>query len=68
MFQVVEGKEMRTPSSCDVAVSDLGDNKSATTSHPETEGDESEIVGIPDRPRLSTRNRKRPTSFGWEIN
>jgi len=66
MPQVDQGKEMTTPSSCDIAVSDIEDDKSATTSHPEIEGNESEIVGIPDLLRLSSRNRKPPTRFGWE--
>ena len=35
---VVEGKKMSTPTSCDIAVSDIEDDKSATTKHPETEG------------------------------
>ena len=65
-LSVVEGKEMPTPSNCDITVSDLEDDKSATRSHPQTEGDESEIVGIPDRPSLNTRNPKPPTSFEWE--
>ena len=47
---------MSAPSSCDIAVSDIEDDKLATTNHPETEGDESEIVD----------NRKPPTRFGWE--
>ena len=59
---------MPTPSSCDIAVSDIEDDKSATTSHPETEGDESEIVGIADQPRLTTRNRKPPTHVDGKIN
>ena len=44
---------MSTPSSCDIAVADIEDDKLATTNHPETEGDESEIVGILDRSRLN---------------
>ena len=35
-LSVVEGKEMPTPSSCDIAVSNIEDDKSATTSHPGT--------------------------------
>ena len=63
---VLLAKSVVDPSSCDIAVFDIEDDKSATTSHPETEGDESEIVGIPNRPRLSPHNRKPPTRFGWE--
>ena len=46
-LSVVKGKEMPTSSSYDIAVSDIEDDKSATTSHPETKRGQSEIVGIP---------------------